>query len=152
METVSFVRADEQVESPMAGPVTIDATPIVGHWINTNLSMPGIARVNVSRRDDGGLAIRVSSASGPAPREWGNADVEVVYSNGVASQAAMAFVATYDFGYLQTRVEANLSLGLLVVATFNTFTHGSGRFNYFAREFFYRAEDAPGQQRQETHE
>ena len=46
----------------------------------------------------------------------------------------MAFVATYDFGYLQTRVEANLSLGLLVVATFNTFRDGSGRFNFFARE------------------
>ena len=149
---MEFVRADEEMESPMAGPVTVDATPIVGHWINTNLSTPGIARATVSSRDDGGLAIRVSSASGPAPREWGDADVEVVYSNGVASQAAMAFVATYDFGYLETRVEANLSLGMLVVATFNTFRDGSGRFNFFAREFFYRAEDAPGQQRQEIHE
>jgi hypothetical protein len=145
METVNFVRADEQVESTMAGPLAVDGSPIVGHWINTNLSTPGIARVVVTSRD-GNLSIRVFAASGHAPHEWGDADVEVVYSNGVTSQAAMAFVATYDFGYLQTRVEANLSLGLLVVATFNTFRDDSGRFNFFAREFFYRAEDAPAQE------
>src|SRR5262245_18447987 len=130
---MEFVRADEQVPETFAGAVTVDPASIVGHWVNTNLSTPGIARVVVSR-GDGGLSIRVSSASGHTPREWGDADVEVVYSNGIASSAATAFVARYDFGYLETRVEANLSLGLLVVATFNTFTDGSGRFNYFARE------------------
>ena len=144
MDTVNFVRADEQLLPAMPGPLTIDASPVVGHWINTNMSNPGIARVSVSSRD-GHLTLHVFAASGPTPRDWGETDVEVVYANAVAAQAATAFVATYDFGYLETRVEANLSLGLLVVATFNTFRDGSGRFNFFAREFFYRSEDASRQ-------
>jgi hypothetical protein len=89
----------------------------------------------------GELSIRIFSANGPAPREWGDSNVETVYSTGVHSRAAMAFVATYDFGFMETRLEANLSLGLLVIATFNTFRDGSGRSNYFAREFFYRAQE-----------
>jgi hypothetical protein len=87
----------------------------------------------------GEVSIRISAANGPTPREWGDATVEAVYSAGVHSRAAMAFVAKYDFGFMETRLEANLSLGLLVIATFNTFRDGSGRSNYFAREFFYRA-------------
>jgi hypothetical protein len=147
MDTLTFVRADEQLESAMPGPMAIDTSPVVGDWSNTNLSTPGIARVLVSGRGDS-LSIQVFASSGPTPREWGEADVEVVYSNGVAAQAAMAFVASYDFGYLEVRLEANLSLGLLVVATFNTFKDGSGRFNCFGREFFYRSEEPS---RQESH-
>jgi hypothetical protein len=52
----------------------------------------------------------------------------------------MAFRATYDFGFLETRLEANLSLGLLVIANLNTFRDDSGRSNYFSREFFYKSD------------
>jgi hypothetical protein len=89
----------------------------------------------------GDVSIRVFAANGPTPREWGDSAVEVVYAAGVHSPAAMAFVARYDFGFMETRLEANLSLGLLVIATFNTFRDNSGRSNYFAREFFYRAQE-----------
>jgi hypothetical protein len=149
METVNFVRADEQVESPMAGPVTVDATPIVGHWINTNLSMPGIASTSAAATTEASrFACRRRAVRRRAVERYGRRG-RLFERRG--SQAAMAFVATYD-RIPQTRVEANLSLGLLVVATFNTFRGGSGRFNFFAREFFYRAEDAPGQQSQEINE
>ena len=137
------VRADEREEVASAdpGPFRIDPSPLLGHWVNTNTATPGMARVTISGsgRD---VSIRVSAAGGPTPREWGGADVEVVYSAGVHSSAAMAFVAKYSFGFLETRLEANLSLGLLVIATFNTFRDGSGRSNYFAREFFYRAQES----------
>jgi hypothetical protein len=141
MNAAKSVRADEKVESVDPGPFEIDPSPLLGHWINTNTTTPGMARVIVSG-SGGDVSIRVIAASGPAPLEWGDADVEVVYSAGVHSAAAMAFVANYDFGFVETRVEANLSLGLLVIATFNTFRDGSGRSNYFAREFFYRAQES----------
>lgn len=140
MSAVNFVRADEQQEVE-AGAFAVDASPLVGRWINTNTSTPGMSRVIVGKLGDD-LTIRISSANGPTPREWGDAPVDVVYANGVGSQTAMALVACYDFGHLETRVEANLSLGLLVVATFNTFKDGSHRSNYFGREFFYRAEES----------
>jgi hypothetical protein len=149
MDAVSFVRADEQIPPTMAGPmvpVIIDARPITGHWINTNLSTPGIARVIVARGDEN-LSVQIVTASGPTPRDWGIANVDVVYSNGIGSPAATAFVAAYDFGDLEARVEANLSLGLLVVAAFITFKDGSGRSNFFGREFFYRSEEPSGEER-----
>jgi len=139
MNAVNSVRADEQQEME-AGVIAVDPLPLIGRWINTNTATPGIARVTVASRGDD-LTIRISSANGPTPREWGDAPIDVVYANGVGSQTAMALVAAYDFGYLETRVEANLSLGLLVVATFNTFKDGSPRSNYFGREFFYRADE-----------
>jgi hypothetical protein len=145
METVSYVRADEQVRSPMPEPFAIDSSPIVGRWINTNLSTPGMARVIVAGSDEN-LSVRILTASGPTPRDWGRAKVDAVYSNGISSPAAMAFVASYDFGDLEARVEANLSLGLLVVATFNTFKDGSGRSNFFGREFFYRSDEPSGKE------
>jgi hypothetical protein len=141
MNAVQAVRADEKVESADPGPFEIDPSPLLGHWTNTNTTTPGIAGVAISG-GDGGLSIRVRAASGPTPREWGDANIEVVYSAGVHSRAAMAFVARYDFGLVETRLEANLSLGLLVIATFNTFRDGSGRSNYFAREFFHRAQES----------
>ena len=71
--------------------------------------------------------------------------MDVLYSTGVQSSDVMAFSATYDFGFLETRLEANLSLGLLVIANLNTFRDGSGRSNYFSREFFYHSKGSPEQ-------
>jgi hypothetical protein len=141
MNPVRFVRADEQVESAGPGPFEIDPSPLMGCWINTNTDTPGIAKVIISPWDPD-VSISVFSASGPTPREWGDANVEVLYSTGVHSLAATAFVARYDFDFMDIRLEANLSLGLLVIATFNTFKDDSGRSNYFAREFFYRSHES----------
>src|SRR5262249_36178114 len=140
-----FSRADERLEAPVPSPVVVDPSPLIGCWINTNTATPGLDRVIVSRRGDD-LTIRVTSASGPTPREWGDAGVDTVYATGVGATAALALLATYDFGFLETRVEANLSLGLLVVATFNTFRDGSGRSNFFGREFFYDAGKQPAEE------
>ncbi len=51
---------------------------------------------------------------------------------------AAAFSAVYDFGFEEVRLQANVKLGVLVVASFNRFRDESGRSNYFGREFFYR--------------
>jgi len=141
MDTVRFVRADERLESAHPGPFEVDSLPLLGTWINTNTATPGIAKVIITGRA-GDVSIRVLSASGPTPRDWGEADVDVLYAAGVHSLAAMGFVAAYDFDVVETQLEANSSLGLLVIATFNTFTDRSGRSNYFAREFFYRQESS----------
>ena len=141
MDTVRFVRADERLESGQPGPFDIDPSPLLGCWVNTNTATPGIAKVIVTG-GHGSVSVRVFSASGPTPRDWGDANVEVVYSAGVHSQAAMAFVTTYEFDVVDVRLEANLSLGLLVIATFNTFRDQSGRSNYFGREFFYRSQES----------
>ena len=139
MKTWEYVRADERLNADSGAAAEINVTPMLGEWINTNPATRGIVKV-VIRRDGDDVYIRVLGASSPTPCDWGEAKVDALYATGVQSADPMALTATYDFGFLETRLEANLSLGLLVIANFNTFRDGSGRANYFSREFFYYSE------------
>ena len=47
-----------------------------------------------------------------------------------------------DFDFMSLHLQANMSLGLLIIASFNMFKDGSGRSDYFCREF-YRRETGP---------
>lgn len=147
MGALKYVRAEDQLERESEGSAEIDSTPMLGEWINTNTSTTGIVKTVITR-NEGGLVIRVLGASSPSLCDWGEAKCDGLYSSSVRSSNPMALTATYDFGFLETRLEANLSLGLLVIANFNTFRDGSGRSNYFSREFFYRSksqgDDSPG--------
>lgn len=144
MQLLKYVRAEDQLGVGGAAPAEIDPTPLLGEWVNTNTATRGIEKVIISRTGDGVL-IRVLGAWSPSPRDWGEARADVLYSTGVQSSDVMAFSAVYDFGFLETRLEANLSLGLLVIANLNTFMDGSVRSNYFSREFFYHSKASPEQ-------
>jgi hypothetical protein len=62
-----------------------------------------------------------------------------VFTDGATSSTSLAFRAFYDLGFKETILQAKVKKGVLVVANFNRFKDGSGRANYFSREFFYRA-------------
>lgn len=138
MKNLKYVRAEDQLAPESETPKEIDTTPLLGKWVNTNSSTRGILEVVISREGDD-LLIQVLGACSQSPCDWGVARADTVYSTSVRSSDPMALTATYDFGFLETRLEANLSLGLLVIANFNTFRDGSGRSNYFSREFFYHS-------------
>lgn len=144
MEALKYVRAEDQLETDRQSPAEIDPSPLLGEWINTNRSTRGIVKAVISCQSDD-LFVRILGASSPSPCDWGEARVDTLYSSSVQSLDAMALTATYNFGFLETRIEANLSLGLLVIANFNTFRDGSGRSNYFSREFFYHSKAQPQQ-------
>lgn len=144
MQALKYVRAEDQLGAGSATVVEIDPTPLLGEWVNTNSATRGIEKVVISRAGDG-VFVRVFGAWSSSPRDWGEARADVLYSTGIQSADVMAFSAEYDFGFLKTRLEANLSLGLLVVANLNTFQDGSGRSNYFSREFFYHSKALPEQ-------
>ncbi len=142
MQALKYVRAEDHLEAGSGAPAEIDPSPLLGEWVNTNTATRGIEKV-VIRRDGDDVSIRVFGAWSPSPCDWGEARVDVLYSTGVQSSDVMAFSAAYDFGFLETRLEANLSLGLLVIANLNTFRDSSGRSNYFSREFFYHSKASP---------
>jgi hypothetical protein len=52
----------------------------------------------------------------------------------------MSFSAFYDFGFMETQLQAHVRQGVLIIAKFDRFKDNSGRANYFSKEFFYRAE------------
>lgn len=109
---------------------------LVGHWFATDKEATGVVRLELSQRE-GALYVRAFGADAPVPRDWGEVEA-TSYGSAVTATEAMAFTATYDFGFLVTILAAYAKQGILVLDTFNTFTDSSGRSNYFSREFFHR--------------
>ena len=107
-----------------------------GDWVSTNQSTRGIAKIKV-RTQDNGLSVHAFGASEPGLSDWGTAPAEV-FTDGASSSRIRAFRALYDFGFLETHLQAKTEKGVLVIASFNRFKDQSGRANYFSREFFYR--------------
>lgn len=137
MATIRFLR---ETDRPPAA--SVDPRPLVGGWVNTNPESRGIVRL-VLRDAAGGLSVRVFGAADPEPIDWGEAPVAAVFAAGPAAGEAAAFTARFDQGFLASRLQANFAQGLLIVAVFNRFLDGSGRSDYFAREFYRRQEASP---------
>ena len=129
-------RGDEQIDAPRQ-PVDLDSTPLLGRWENTNAQTDGIGGVTVTR-DGPDVTVVVREAGAGTPRR---AIVDGLYASAVTSTTACAVTADYDAAGVRTRLEANMSLGLLVVAACHTFPDGDPRANSFRREFFYFAGD-----------
>ena len=122
------------------GPSRVDASPFLGTWINTNEGQrKRIAAVTMTLRD-GALVVNAKGGCEPELCEWGEVVAEV-FASGVGSHTAMSFQAVYDFGFLESYLQANVKHGTLVIATCNRFRDGSGRSNYYTREFFYQGEE-----------
>lgn len=102
----------------------ISLQPLTGRWLKTNDAPQWIGALDV--RDDGGrLRVRVD--------DWGESEADEVYALSPDSRDAAAFVARFTLPEHEVDVEANVNLGLLVVAAFTR-----GRDRQFTREFFYR--------------
>lgn len=112
--------------------VRLDVSALTGAWHNTNRDTRGIARFIVTERADGGVDV-VSFGTTAWPLT-----PATVYGDHLETREAMAFSAIVDLGYADVHLQANIKGGVLVVATFNRFRDGSGRSNYFMREFYYR--------------
>lgn len=108
-----------------------------GDWISTNTSTRGIARISV-RIADQGLSVRAFGAGEHGLIDWGTVLAEV-FADGASSAGIRAFRAFYDFGFLETWLQAKTEKGVLVIASFIRFKDQSGRSNYFSREFFHRS-------------
>src|SRR3954453_3905497 len=80
---------------------TLETSTMVRSWTNTNPSTQGILAVRI-RSVDGDLRITVEGAASGAPYNWGEVAVETIYAENAASRHGMAFVARYQFGFLET--------------------------------------------------
>jgi hypothetical protein len=107
-----------------------------GTWVRTDPPGRGIARAVVEAAD-GGLQVQVASAGGTGPAEWGTARVDAIYAASSEARVGVAFTAAYDLQVMTVDLHANLSKGLLIIASMVRFPDGRGEF---AREFFRRVE------------
>ena len=114
----------------------LDLSTLYGTWLNTNPASGGIAKVLLDHRDDV-LRVGIFGVDAGGMRDWGEVTAEV-YAKSVDAKDGMAFSAVYDFGFMLTRIQANVKQGVLVIASFTQFKDDSGRANYFVREFFHQ--------------
>ncbi len=117
-------------------PAPVDLGDLTGLWKNTKRATRVIRALTLTKNRD---AYELNAFGAGAPRDWGKV-VVVPHAGGVDVQDPAGFIAVYDFDFMQMLLAANMNKGLLIVASYNTFRDGSGRSNYFSREFFYRAE------------
>lgn len=137
MPVATLMRAEEGLPEGAAAPGRIsDLSALLGTWFNTDQQTGGLVRMTLAGAP-GEFTVQAFGAASPAPLDWGKVPA-VTYAAGVASPAGMAFSATYDFGFVETFLAAYTKSGILVLDTFNVFKDGSGRSNYFSREFFHR--------------
>ena len=139
MEPLKFTRLEDQLPSGReAQPEgALDSSPLHGTWHNTDKKTRGIVKLVISAGGGGGgLTVRAFGACAPSPCDWGEAAGQA-FSSGAAEREGMAFTVTFDFNFMETSLAVYLKGGILVLDSFNTFKDGSGRFNYFSREFFH---------------
>lgn len=112
----------------------VDLTPYLGTWRNSNVATQGIKQFILAKKD-GAYTIQASAADDSF--EWGEVEI-TAYADSVDSQQAVAFDAVYDFGFMESYLGAYSNKGLIVVAIFNKLKDGSGRSDYFTREYFFQ--------------
>lgn len=139
-----FYSVDELLPQPAkadsspsgGGSKQLETSSMFGFWRNTNRATLGIESINI-RPHAGGLAVQAYGVGESGSVDWGET-MAGVYANDSVSTEAMAFNTVFHLGDIHCQLQANVKQGVLVVAYFTEFKDGSGRSNYFAREFYYK--------------
>jgi hypothetical protein len=140
LSAMEILREWERAALPAPRP-RVGVEVMAGRWTRTNDKPQWIGGLDI-RADGDDLLVRVAGGgAGPSPADWGIVRTATVYGGWLTSgdAAAGAFVAHYEFPDAHVEMQANLNLGLLVVATFVDFKSPGSSANRFTREFFFRA-------------
>lgn len=138
MHELSGIKLDDWPARERGGEAGVDLTHLLGLWINTCRETHSLDRFTLSR-GEAGETIETVAVTGGGNRDLGRAAV-TPFSAHVDSRKADGFTARYDFGFLEMTLAAYFVKGLIVVSQYTRFQDGSGRPDYFNREFFFREE------------
>jgi hypothetical protein len=128
--------ASQRSETPMTTP--LDLVPENDDWISVTRRSHGVARVRTHRADKA-LIVHGSGGGDPRPGDWGEVEADGVFT--LRHGSGYAFTATFDGPATSTRLETNIVHGCMGLHAFHRFTDGSGRRDYFTREFFVPTAD-----------
>jgi len=130
---MEFVQIFDRVE--LAEPAApIGPAGLTGTWLNSNPDTNGIERLIVSETD-GKVSVQVYAVGSEGLIDWGATDV-TLFAATPGSRMCAGFACRYDFGFVETRLQGMIMKGLLVLAQLHHFKDGSGRADYFVREYF----------------
>jgi len=139
MSELRFAQICDLVETEPIREGDIDCGALIGNWINSNPDTSSITRVNVFE-SDGKLQLHVFAVGPDGPTDWGTTTANV-FAAGPASRTGAGFAATFDFENSETRLQAMIMKGLLVLAQFHLFKDDSLRASYFMREYYAKTHD-----------
>jgi hypothetical protein len=131
---MQFAQLCDRVEADALTAREIDSSGLTGDWLNSNPETNGIARMSITEAG-GKLSLRVYGVGPEGLIDWGDADV-LVFASSPSSKVASGFTSLYDLGFVETRLQAMILKGLIVLAQFHHFKDGSRRADYFVREYF----------------
>ena len=134
-----FAQLCDLVETDPIRERDLDRGALIGNWINSNPDTSSIARVNVFERD-GKLQLQAFAVGPDGLVDWGTTTANV-FAAGPASRVGAGFAATFDLGFAETRLQAMIMKGLLVLAQFHLFKDDSGHDSYFLREYYAKTHD-----------
>jgi hypothetical protein len=130
---MEFAQIYDRVETePPVGPMDLSGLP--GIWVNSNPDTNGIARLVISEAE-GNVSLQAYAIGPDGLIDWGAAEVSI-FTSSPKSRVAAGFACLYDFGFAETRLQAMILKGLIVLAQFHSFKDNSGRVDYFVREYF----------------
>lgn len=111
-------------------PEAVSPSPLLGTWVNCDHQTRGLVRLMIAASGKE-ITVHGFGACVPNPCDWGVVN-GMVYADNVTASPAVAFSATYNFGFKQTIITGQLENGALLVNTFDHFTDNSGRSDYFS--------------------
>jgi hypothetical protein len=127
-------QAEEARAAAKAVAAVVGPAALVGTWNACDVATRGLVRVVIAASGSA-ITVHAFGACTPNPCDWGSVH-GLAYAENVSSSAAIAFTAHYKFSFKETIVTGVLDSGSLRVETFNHFTDGSGRSDYYTRGYF----------------
>jgi hypothetical protein len=131
---MQFARLSDEVQPTAEPGAPIDISAFPGTWINSNPDTTGVARLKITP-SNGNLSLQVFAIGPNGPIDWGTEDV-LLFTTSPITRLGAGFTCVFDFGFAEARLQGMIMKGLLVLAQFHYFKDGSGRANYFTREYF----------------
>ena len=133
-----------EVALPRAPRPRVGVEAMTGRWLKTSDAPQWIESLDVTADGD---VLRIHVHGGttePSPADWGTVSSKIVYASSMATGDARGggFVSQYELGDMDIELQANLNLGLLVVATFVSFRTAGAFADRFTREFVRRDDDS----------
>jgi hypothetical protein len=135
---MEFAQIYDRVETDTPGE-PMNLSGLSGVWVNSNPDTNGIARMVISE-SDGKVSLQVYAIGPDGLIDWGSADV-ALFASSPTSRLVSGFTCLYDFGFAETRLQAMILKGLIVLAQVHRFKDDSRRVDYFVREYFALVHD-----------
>lgn len=131
---MQFAQICDRVETDAVAAEPIDVSGLRGSWRNSNSDTNGIARMVITE-SGGNLSLQVYAIGPDGLIDWGTADINV-FTSTPSTRVCAGFTGLYDFGFAETRLQAMILKGLIVIAQIHSFKDDSKRVDYFVREYF----------------